>query len=177
MIRREELIEIGRFLKTHGIAGEVNFAPLYDIDLTELRCIVVEMDGIPVPFFVEKVRPKGADSLIVKIDGIDSDKGASELTNKPVYALIEDVDIDSEEEDDGISSLRLIGYTMIDGESGKRIGVIDHIDDTTQNWLFMVKPEEGERFVAVPVADEFVAGLDPEKRVITVALPTGLLEL
>ena len=60
MITPDILTSIGTFFKPHGIKGEISATLDYDIDPSELRCIVLEIDGIIVPFFVDSRRPKGA---------------------------------------------------------------------------------------------------------------------
>lgn len=175
MIRRDELVEIGRFLKTHGINGEIVFAPLYDLDLADLRCVVVHIDGLPVPFFVEKVRPKG-ENLIVKIADINNEKEAALLTHKDVFAMADDVEITDDNGDDGFSAYQFKGFSVVDADSGRTLGTIDYIDDSTPNWLFMVDTGD-HNMLAIPVADEFVNDIDTEKRILTMSLPQGLLEL
>lgn len=178
MITTADIIEIGRFLKTHGVGGEIVFAPLYDLDLTQLRCVVIDVDGIFVPFFVEKVRPKG-DNLLVKIADINDEKQAATLTHKDVFAMADDVEIADEEDDDGFSAYRFKGYTVVDHATNHPIGVIEYIDDTTQNWLFMVRPSSNPEgaLIAIPIADEFVTDIDTKNRSLTLDLPKGLLEL
>ena len=57
MIRRDELIQIGQFNKPHGIEGEITASVNYDFDdLSAFSCLIVEIDGIFVPFFVTNVR-------------------------------------------------------------------------------------------------------------------------
>ena len=59
MILRDELIAIGRYNKPHGVAGEISATIDVDIDtLKELSCLVSDIDGIFVPFFVNSCRPR-----------------------------------------------------------------------------------------------------------------------
>ena len=59
MITREELIAIGHYNKTHGVAGEISATIDVDMSLLEsLSCLVSDLDGIFVPFFVNACRPK-----------------------------------------------------------------------------------------------------------------------
>lgn len=178
MILDEQLIGIGRFLKPHGIAGEINFEPDYDLELPELRCIVVDIDGIYVPFFVEKARKKGTELQLVKIDGLDNEKQVALLARKEVFALKDDVDIEEEATgSNGFSAYDFEGFTMIDISDESVIGTVDYIDDTTDNWLFIVKHKDTAKPIQIPVADEFIAWIDPEKKEFGVNLPAGLLEL
>lgn len=50
MIHRSEILEIGRLLKPHGIKGEITVELFGDIDMRALKCVVVNIDGIFVPF-------------------------------------------------------------------------------------------------------------------------------
>ena len=51
MIRLEEIAPIGIFGKTHGIKGEINLELNIDFDLENTPYIIVDIDGIFVPFF------------------------------------------------------------------------------------------------------------------------------
>ncbi len=62
MIKKEDIVEIGKFQKTHALKGELN--ALLDIDgdyAADGNALVVAVDGIYVPFYAESVRPKGSE--------------------------------------------------------------------------------------------------------------------
>ena len=88
MITDEQLKAVGTFLKPHGIEGEITLQRDYDdIDFEDFSCLIVDMDGIYVPFFIDGVRPKGSDTDLVSIDGIGDETHAALLTNKTAYVL------------------------------------------------------------------------------------------
>lgn len=61
MIKEDEIIEIGKFQKTHALQGELN--ALLDVDLDfaeEDHPLIVEIDGIYVPFSSSRCVPRGA---------------------------------------------------------------------------------------------------------------------
>ena len=65
MITADQLIEIGRYNKAHGINGEISAT--FDCDtmaVGELSALVSPMDGIFVPFFVNGIRPKNNEKYI-----------------------------------------------------------------------------------------------------------------
>ena len=69
MITADQLIEIGRYNKAHGINGEISAT--FDCDtmaVGELSALVSPMDGIFVPFFVNGIRPKNNDTLLLPGD-------------------------------------------------------------------------------------------------------------
>ena len=110
MITADQLIEIGRYNKAHGINGEIS--DTFDCDtmaVGELSALVSPMDGIFVPFFVNGIRPKNNDTLLLKIDGISNETQAKHLVNCPIYALAEEMP-----EQDEVYCDFFIGFTITD---------------------------------------------------------------
>lgn len=176
MITGNEISPIGFFGKPHGVNGEINFIIETDADIEDLTCIVLDIDGINVPFFFDSIRPRGAESYLVMIDGVDCEAKAAALTNKKVYALrSEIVTVDDEDCDDGFYAEDLVGYQITDTSSGLD-GEITGVDDSTDNVLFIVRTSDGKQ-VLIPVADEFISGIDVDRQVVNVDLPSGLLDL
>ena len=67
-----------------------------------------------------------------------------------------------------------VGFEITDEEKGS-IGRVLAVDQSTANALFVVETESGE--VLIPVADEYITGIDHDIKIITVNLPEGLLDL
>ena len=168
MIKQEEVYRIGRIGKTHGIKGELSF--LFDDDVFDrVDCdyLVLDVDGILVPFFIEEYRFKSDSNAIVKFCDVDSQPRAAELTGSDVYfprALAD--------EDDEPSLSMLVGFNIVEANSGKTIGRIDAIDDSTANLLFEL--EDGR---LIPANDDLIHNIDTKKRTIWMDIPDGLLEL
>ena len=77
MITRAEISPIGKFHKTHALKGELNAVLDVEADLIDTkRPLIVDIDGIFVPFYCDSVRPKGHFSSLVKLQGIDSEADA-----------------------------------------------------------------------------------------------------
>ena len=75
MIKEEDTLIIGKFQKTHALKGELN--AIIDIDpecFVEGKPLIVEIDGILVPFYVDTYRKKGSLSILIKLDGIESEE-------------------------------------------------------------------------------------------------------
>lgn len=181
MITRVELTEVGHTIKPHGINGEISTAIDTDVDFASLRCIVMDIDGIFVPFFIDSVRQRGSESVLMTIDGVTDEIEAKELCGKAVYALKNDpalisdrLDPDSDDSDEGFYAEDLIGFKVATDD--KTIGEITDVDSSTDNLLFIITDKDGNTSY-VPVADEFITGIDTETHTITMSLPDGLLEL
>lgn len=175
MILPESVIGIASFNKPHGVNGELSVSLDDDIDFNELKCIVVEMDGILVPFFVESVRPRGVASVLLKVEGINNEKDAMKLARHTIYALKDDVDYDDGIDGDGFYAEDMIGFSIFDTTSGE-IGKISGVNDMTENILFIVTRPDGSN-VFIPVAEEMIVGIDPDSKTCTMNLPEGLLDL
>lgn len=174
MIKLSEIAEIGRFNKPHGIKGEISVSVDGNIDLDNIKCIIVRIEGIFVPFFINSVRPKTADTSLITIDGIDSEEKAQELTNRDIYILRSDLP-EEETDEDGLYASDLIGYEINDITSGN-IGVIENINDSTQNILFIVRTPEGKELY-IPVAEEFILSVDPDNETVRTDIPIEILTL
>lgn len=164
---------MGKLLKPHGINGEITVLLTEDVDLARLSCILLRLDGIFVPFFLTNVRPKSSETDLITIDGIDNEMAAATLCGNDVFAPKDElpyVDSDS----DGFYAADLIGFSIVDGD--KNLGKITGIDDTTENYLFIIEKVDGSRGL-IPVADEFIIGIDEHERFITMNLPEGLADL
>lgn len=178
MITREELIAIGHYNKPHGVAGEISAT--LDVDwevLRQLSCLVSDIDGIFVPFFVKSCRPKSRETVLLNIDGIESEQEATLLVNHDIFALKRDYRQESEEWDaDGYPLDYFIGFDLQDAD-GTLIGQIEEVDESTENALFAVNTGTGDSLVMIPANDDLIVEFDLDKRVMVMDLPQGLLEL
>ena len=173
MIRKEDVYKIGRLGKPHGIKGELSFMFSDDVfDRVDADYLVVETDGILVPFYIEEYRFRSDETALLKLEGIDTMDRAREFTNCDVFFPRELTDSNDEE----MSWAQIVGFTLVDDIYNKVIGKILSVDDSTQNILFEVETPEGKSLL-VPAADEFIKDVDSEKQQIRVQLPEGLLDL
>lgn len=174
MIEEKELVEIGKFGKPHGIHGEINVYLDEDVISDRLEKLIVNIDGIFVPFFIESIRPKRIDSVIVALDDIDNEQEAAKLTNLEIYALIAD-DVKEEPDGDGMYASDLIGYTIVH-VNGQPVGKITGVEDSTENALFLVELPD-QTTVYVPIADDLIDEIDSDRKLIVMTIPEGLLDL
>jgi len=176
MILRTDITEAGVFNKPHGINGEISATLNFDIDLTKVKCIILDVEGIFVPFFIVSVRPKTSETYLITIDGIDSEQKARTLTGQTFY--LPDSDIPEPDDDDGEDRLYLsdlIGFTLTDSEAGT-VGEITDYNDDTSNMLLIVTTPDGEE-VYIPVADEYIDEVDSDSRTLHTTLPSGIIDL
>jgi len=176
MITREELIEIGHYNKTHGVAGEISATIDVELDvLRDLSCLVSDMDGIFVPFYINACRPKTQETILLTIDGFENEQEAARLVNREIYALKSEFRQESEDaEADGYPLDYFIGFDLMDND-GTRVGEIVDVDESTDNAIFIIDRDGAE--LMVPASDELIVEFDLDKKVMVMDLPQGLLEL
>jgi len=191
MSPREEsrnLIKIAQVLKSNGTDGEIvlgtrDIAP-EDIDLKEP--VFIHYDGLPVPFFIESFVPRGTSKALVHLTGIESFDDAEEIVGKGIFA---DVDTSgtlcAEQEDFSV----LIGWTLFDAaktdedgkfrksESGEAsvIGEITDFLDIPDNPCIEVGTKKGA--VTIPLHEDLILSVNPDRREIIMEIPDGLLDV
>lgn len=169
MIRKEDVFKIGRLGKSHGVKGDISFPFDDDVfDRVEADYLILDIDGILVPFFIEEYRFRNDTTAIIKFEGVDSQERARELTGCDVYFPRELAD----SAEDGLSWSAIVGFYILEAQSGKVIGRIASIDDSTLNILFCL--EDGR---LIPATDDLITAIDQQARTITMHIPEGLLEL
>ncbi|HUW05548.1 MAG TPA: ribosome maturation factor RimM [Williamwhitmania sp.] len=163
---------VGRIAKEFGTNGELqlNLSPEYSIEENFSEPVFVEIDGISVPLFFKSSRPKGRAKAVVVFDDFESTKAAAQLIGLKLYAEGEESEV--EEDEDDMSSF--IGFTVIDTTKGT-LGLITDFLDYPGNPLFAIDYNGVE--VLIPVNDDLIVKVSEKKRVLTVDLPDGLLDL
>lgn len=169
MIRLEDVYKIGRLGKAHGVKGEVSFQFDDDIfDRVDADYLVLDIDGILVPFFMEEYRFRSDSVCLVKFCNVDTQQRAQELTGCDVFfprAL-------AEEGDEMPSLSMLVGFEIVNAANGKTVGRVAAIDDSTANILFEMK--DG---MLIPANDDLIEVIDAEQQQIKMNIPQGLLEI
>ena len=169
MIRKEDVYRIGKLGKTHGVRGEISF--LFDDDVfdrVDADYLILSIDDILVPFFIEEYRFKTDSNALMNCECIDTQDRASELTGCEVYFPHELADSD----EDTISWAAIVGFDITDADSSRTIGRIAAVDDSTINILFEL--EDGR---LIPASEDLITAIDQQARTITMRLPDGLLNL
>ena len=169
MLKKEDFAYFGKFLKPHGTRGEIGL--LGDSMTLGDDCdfVAADIDGILVPFFFEYTKQKNNDTIIAKIERMESAEQVRFLTNREVYIPREWV-----EESENITWGYFRGFTAKESTLGF-LGEIVDVDDSTINTLFVVE-RNGEE-ILIPAQEEFIAEMNHEGRYIVFELPEGLISL
>ncbi len=169
MLRKEDYTYFGKFLKPHGTKGEIGLSGENIVLGDDCDYVAADIDGILVPFFFEYIRRKNNDTLIVKIERMESAEEVRYLTNREVFIPREWI-----EESEQFTWSYFRGFTVEDRRQGL-LGEITDVDDTTINTLFVVRHNNEE--LLIPAQEEFISDIDHKNRHIVFDLPEGLLSL
>lgn len=171
MIRPSDVYKIGRIGKTHGVRGEVTMQFTDDIfDTADADYLVLDIDGILVPFFIDEYRFKNDSVAIMKFTDIDTPQQAQTLTDCNVF-FPRSIAADTSED---ISLSQIIGFKLMDAGTGNTVGTITAIDDSTINTLFEVKGEDGTELL-IPASEELITDINSDTQTLTTVIPAGLL--
>lgn len=164
--------KIGFVLKPHGLKGAVTIS--WDADAPDdpqsLSSIFLEIDGILVPYFIESISPKG-NKAFVKFEDVSSIEEAEQISKKAVYLARESRPKSARGEfyDDEVT-----GFDVVDENLG-HLGVISGVMNAGPNRLLVLNHREKE--VLIPVNSPFIRSLNKTKKVFSVNLPDGFLDI
>jgi 16S rRNA processing protein RimM len=173
MIDLSDYIVAGIITKTHGVHGQVimQLNNLSFENILKMELVIIEIDGLPVPFFIESFSSRNATSIILSLEDIKQEKNAIELIDKKVYVkpetILQELIINNPID-------KLIGYKIVDKKLGE-IGILKEILEVHNNPLLRVL--NGKKEILIPFQDEFIIKLDDKNRIINVKTPSGLTEL
>lgn len=168
-MKEEEVFKIGQLGKPHGVKGEVSFSFTTDVwDRVDADYLVLMIDGILVPFFLEEYRFRGEHSALLKFEGKDSIEDIQDIVGAEVYFPYS---LTPDDDDSDYTWGYFEGFRVVDDNAGA-LGVIARVDESTVNVLF-----ELESGMLIPAVESFINDIDHEGRVIHMHLPDGLMDL
>jgi 16S rRNA processing protein RimM len=173
-IQKNNCVKVGYIHKPHGIKGElvIRFHEEYSETLEEYPVIFLDIDNLLVPFFIaeEGLRFKSSESVITRLEWINSDAKAKELCGSSVFVNEDDV----VEFEDEMSTNALVGFNLF-GEDMGLVGPIKEVHDYAGNLLLLVDYQGKEVFV--PLNEELIVRIDEDQKEIELRIAQGLFDL
>jgi len=166
-------LAIGRIKRAVGLKGEVLIKAYSQVDsfLMPACFFLKTKDTKFKKILIRKYRLKAAKEAICLLEGVSDRNKAEALEKKEIY---QDVGLLPQTDEDEFYWYELKGLEVIDKQRGS-IGKIAAILETGANDVLIVKSEHGEE-ILIPMVDEIVIEVDPDKKVCLVDLPPGLIE-
>lgn len=169
----KDVYRIGRIGKPHGVKGEMNFMFTDDVfDRTDSDYLIIEVEGLLVPFFIEEYRFRSDETALLKLCDIDTQEQARQFTNCEVFFERSKADTPADE----LTWAQIVGFQIVDENNGKIVGKIVAVDDSTENILFEIETTKGHQAL-IPAHDSLIRNIDTSSQTITMTIPDGLLAL
>jgi len=171
-MRIEDCYFLGKITRRHGLAGNVILK--LDTDQPELynklESIFVEINGLLVPFFIEKSSWSKLDALNLAFKN-SSEALVDQSLGKSVYLPLDTLPKLSGNK---FYYHEIIGFNVLD-ENDNDCGVIRSVNDQTAQTYFVTNLDGKE--VVIPIIKDWILEVDREERIIKMRLPEGLIDV
>jgi len=168
----EELIIIGKILKTHGLKGVLRTAPLTDVPkrFQGLKSVILETrSGIKKSCTLEAVLEDKADVLLACKEITSIEEAAPYVQGWVKIPRSESVPLPENQ----FYHFDLIGMAVF-FEDGQYLGTLEEILKTGGNDVFVVRHESREHLI--PATREVVRAVDIEQKRMVLQRISGLIE-
>ncbi|MBL7843012.1 MAG: 16S rRNA processing protein RimM [Cyclobacteriaceae bacterium] len=171
-MKKEDCYKAGFIMKPHGLKGEVTVSlnPDSPAEWSTLKSVLVENQNTLVPYFIESVSVKN-DKAFVKFEDVSTPEEAAKLKNHSIYLLKTTrpkLKVDDFYDDE------IIGFQVSDQTLGL-LGTVKTLERAGINRFIILDYEQKE--VMIPAHQPLVKSINRSKKIISVNLPDGFLDI
>ena len=173
-MNKQDCLTVGIVIKAHGVKGNVIVeanAPDLLQDIKEL--VFLEIEGLPVPFFIEEIIHKSNNRFLIKFDWIDSKVETNKLINLPVLIPLQSLDANTIDYKDNIKLI--IDFIVIDSEYGE-LGIIVDVISNNINPLMIINGTNKKELL-IPMHSDIIKEIDIQNKKVYIDTPEGLIDL
>ena len=171
-MRKEDCYFLGKITRRHGLQGNV-FLKL-DTDQPEmyqkLNSILVEINGLLVPFFVAKQSWSKGDTLIISFKN-STEALVDQSLGKDVYMPLSTL---PKLTGNKFYYHEVVGFEIRE-EDGKTCGTIVSINDQTAQHYFYL--DLAGKQIVIPIIKDWILELNREEKYLKMAFPEGLMDV
>jgi 16S rRNA processing protein RimM len=173
-VNKADCYHLGHIAKLHGFKGEVSlFLDVTNpLEYENLDKIFVDINGFLTPFFIKSISLKPKNQAVIRIDGINSDKEATQVVKRQVYLPLNDLPQLSGK---NFYDHEVVGFELIDLNFGK-VGFIEQIIDLPVNPLIQVQSNDGKE-VLIPFVKDLIQEVKRNEKQLIVKAPEGLIAI
>ena len=168
----KKYILLGHIAKIHGYKGVVaiKVEKLFSENIPPMESVFIEIEGRPVPFFIEYAEQPDSLTLRLKFEGYNSVSSVKEFAGCSIYLTD-----DRYQKNTGNDIFSLSGYKII-SSPGASIGIINDLIQNPSQVLLNVVSDSGKTLL-IPFHEDLIDGIDHKKRIIRMIIPEGLDDL
>lgn len=174
-MHKDKCFFLGYVTKPKGLKGEVSIK--LDTDQPHryngLDAVFVAMDNSDqlVPFFFTSMKVNDRGQATGKFEGVNTQADAKDMQGRELYLPLEAL---PKLKGNAFYFHEIIDFEVEDAEHGI-LGRVKEVQDDGPQALLVIK--EGPREILLPITDDFVTGIDREKKLLHVSTPEGLVDL
>ncbi len=167
----EDCYYVGTITRTHGYKGEL----IVKLDTDDpyyyknLESVLLEQNGLLVPFFLKSCSVYKNSSLRVEFEGVDEPEF---LIGRNLYLPLNTLPPLTGNK---FYYHEITGFNVVDEKLGE-IGIITGVREANAQDLFEIKGPQGQE-ILIPIIDDWIVKVDRNKKTIVVKTPDGLLDL
>lgn len=171
-MKREDCFKAGFIMRPHGLKGEVTVSldPDSPSDWETLKTVFIDQRNTLVPYFIEYASVKN-DKAFVKFEDISTPEAAAGLKNLSIY--LEKTSRPKLQAGDFYDD-EIIGFKVEDEAEGL-LGVVKDIERAGMNRFIIL--DYADKEVMIPAQPPLVKSVNRTKKVISVNLPEGFLDI
>lgn len=171
-MRKEDCYFLGKITRKHGLSGNVVLK--LDTDQPEfynkMESMFVEINGLLVPFFIEKQQWSKRDAKIILFKNVN-ETVVEQLIGKNVFMPLSSL---PQLTGNQFYYHEVIAFQIVDAK-GRFCGIIKEINDQTAQHYFILNLNDRE--VIIPVIKDWIVSVERKNQIIQMELPEGLIEI
>ena len=140
------------------------------LNFEKLEYLLIEKEGILIPFFVEKISSYKSNNFLIEFEDIKNEDEAKKLLNSNVFTsyklIYENTEVSLEK--------KIIGFKIIDKQFGD-LGNIQTINNQSSQALVFVKNNNKE--FCFPLEDHFIDSIEIEQKIVYTKIPEEIIDL
>jgi len=172
MILKSDLFYLGKIIKPVGNKGELSI--FLDVDKPEdyrdLESVFVEINGKPVPFFIDSFYLKQKKTATVSFTDVD-EEFAEMMTGSAMYLSLDEL---PKLKGNKFYYHEIKGFNVIDKNHGL-LGEVNNVLEYPGNPVLEINYEG--KYILLPINNKFILQVDRGKKQILVEAPEGLIEI
>lgn len=167
-----EFFYLGTLTRPFGLKGDM--CAFFDTDnpenYTNLPSVFLDIDGVKLPYLIERIQYRGGNQFILKIQDIEANDTAR-YAGTELYLPITDL---PKLPENRFYFHEVIGFTVIDELKGD-IGICRDFLEVGNNPLMQIFKDEIE--ILIPANHQFITKVDKENKILYIHAPEGLIDV
>ena len=165
-------ILLGKIIKSYGFDGTVTVKPekVFDFKIPELESVFLETEGKMVPFLVSSCDIVDNNLIRINFDGYNSLEKINEFIGCKLFLT------SSGKPDNDRNDLNQLTGHQVRTSENDLVGTISEVIENPGQVLLNIQTSRN-KMILIPFHEDFIVKVDHKKKIITMELPEGLLEI